>query len=59
MQRMIALVLIAMLLIPFAGCLGENDSDNASGTITVDAVWTEIPIETKSQYYSDGADTPW
>ena len=59
MQRMVALVLIAMLLIPFAGCLGENDSDNASGTITVEAVWTEIPIETKSQYYSDGADTPW
>ena len=49
MQRMIALVLIAMLLIPFAGCLGENDSDNASGTITVEAVWTEIAIETKSQ----------
>jgi PAT family beta-lactamase induction signal transducer AmpG len=59
MQRMIALVLIAMLLIPFAGCLGEDDSDNASETITVEAVWTEVPLEAKSQYYSDGDDTPW
>ena len=56
---MIALVLIAMLLIPFAGCLGEDDSDNASETITVEAVWTEVPLEAKSQYYSDGDDTPW
>jgi PAT family beta-lactamase induction signal transducer AmpG len=59
MQRMIALVLIAMLLIPFAGCLGEGDSNNASETITVEAVWTEVPLEAKSQYYSDGDDTPW
>jgi PAT family beta-lactamase induction signal transducer AmpG len=56
---MIALVLIAMLLIPFAGCLGEDDSDNASETITVEVVWTEVPLEAKSQYYSDGDDTPW
>jgi len=53
------LTLVAMLIIPFAGCLGENESDATEPTRSLDVEWTEIPLEAKSEYYSDEEEVSW
>ena len=59
MQRMVALVLATMLLLPLAGCLEEDNSANEVGTFTLNVEWTTIPLESKSGYYEDGQSISW
>ena len=59
MQRMVALVLATMLLLPLAGCLEEDNSTNEVGTFTLNVEWTTIPLESKSGYYEDGQSISW
>jgi PAT family beta-lactamase induction signal transducer AmpG len=59
MQRLVMFALVAVLILPFAGCLGENESNTTASTRTLDVVWTEIPLETKSEYYSDEEAVSW
>ncbi|MGB0174012.1 MAG: MFS transporter, partial [Candidatus Poseidoniaceae archaeon] len=40
-------------------CLGENESNTTASTRTLDVEWTEIPLETKSEYYSDEEAVSW
>ena len=51
--------LVAVLILPFAGCLGENEANTTASTRTLDVEWTEIPLETKSEYYSDEEAVSW
>ncbi len=51
--------LVAIFILPFAGCLGENGSNTTASTRTLDVRWTEIPLETKSEYYSDEEAVSW
>ena len=51
--------LVAMLILPFAGCLAESDSDSSSAAYTLDVKWTEIALEVKSEYYSDDEEVSW
>ncbi|MGB0365244.1 MAG: MFS transporter [Candidatus Poseidoniaceae archaeon] len=59
MQRLVMFALVAVLILPFAGCLGENESNTTASTRTLDVEWTEIPLETKSEYYSDEEAVSW
>ena len=51
--------LVAVLILPFAGCLGEGESNATASTRSLDVKWTEIPLETKSEYYSDEEAVSW
>ena len=51
--------LVAVLILPFAGCLGEDESNTTASTRTLDVKWTEIPLEAKSEYYSDEEVVSW
>ena len=59
MQRMVALILVATLIASFSGCLGEPETHSETGTYTVEATWTELPMEVKSEYYSDDEEVSW
>ena len=59
MQRLVMFALVAVFILPFAGCLGENESNTTASTRTLDVKWTEIPLETKSEYYSDEEAVSW
>ena len=59
MQRMVALVLVATLIASFSGCLGEPETHSETGTYTLEATWTELPMEVKSEYYSDDEEVSW
>ena len=59
MQRMVALVLVATLIASFSGCLGEPETHSETGTYTLEAKWTELPMEVKSEYYSDDEEVSW
>ena len=51
--------LVAVLILPFAGCLGEDESNETASTRSLDVKWTEIPLEAKSEYYSDEEAVSW
>ena len=51
--------LVAALILPFAGCLGEEGSSTTASTRSLDVKWTEIPLEAKSEYYSDEEAVSW
>ena len=51
--------LVAALILPFAGCLGEDESNTTASTRSLDVKWTEIPLEAKSEYYSDEEAVSW
>ena len=51
--------LVAALILPFAGCLGEEESSTTASTRSLDVKWTEIPLEAKSEYYSDEEAVTW
>jgi Major Facilitator Superfamily. len=59
MQRMVALILVATLIASFSGCLGEPETHSETGTYTLEATWTELPMEVKSEYYSDEEEASW
>ena len=45
MQRMMVMVLATMLLLPFAGCLEQDEATSEAGTFTLSVEWTTIPLE--------------
>ena len=59
MQRMVTLILVATLIASISGCLGEPEAHSETGTYTLEATWTELPLEVKSQYYSDDEEVSW
>ena len=59
MQRMVTFILVTLLALPLSGCISGNETDSAAGTYSVDVQWTEILLETKSEYYSDGEEVVW
>ena len=59
MQRMVMLILVAMLAIPFAGCLGESESNTEVETYTLKVEWKDILLEVKSDYYPDDEEISW
>ena len=59
MQRLVMFALVAVLILPFAGCLGEDEYNATASTRTLDVKWTEIPLEAKSEYYSDEEAVSW
>ena len=59
MQRLVMFALVAALILPFAGCLGEDESSTTASTRSLDVKWTEIPLEAKSEYYSDEEAVSW
>ena len=59
MQRMVALILVATLIASFSRCLGEPETHSETGTYTLEATWTELPMEVKSEYYSDDEEVSW
>ena len=59
MQRLVMFALVAVLILPFAGCLGEGESNATASTRSLDVKWTEIPLEAKSEYYSDEEVVSW
>ena len=59
MQRMMVMVLATMLLLPFAGCLEQDEVTNEAGTFSLSVEWTTIPLESKSGYYEDGQSISW
>jgi len=59
MQRVVMLILVALLAIPFAGCLGESESNTEAETYTLEVEWAEIPVEVKSEYYPDDEEISW
>ncbi|MEC7272360.1 MAG: MFS transporter [Candidatus Thermoplasmatota archaeon] len=59
MQRLVMFALVAVLILPFAGCLGEDESNMTASTRSLDVKWTEVPLEVKSEYYSDEEAISW
>ena len=59
MQRMATLIFVVLLALPFSGCLEESETNATTGTYTIEVEWTEIQLETKTDYYSDGQATSW
>ena len=59
MQRMMVMVLATMLLLPFAGCLEQDEATNEVGTFSLNVEWTTIPLESKSGYYEDEQSISW
>ncbi len=51
--------LVTALILPFAGCLGEDESSTTASTRSLDVKWTKIPLEAKSEYYSDEEAVSW
>ena len=49
-----------VVLMPFTGCLGDNESTSeASGTYTVESTLSILEIEAKSAYYQDDQGVDW
>ena len=59
MQRMMVMVLATMLLLPFAGCLEQDEASSEDATFSLSVEWTTIPLESKSGYYEDGQSISW
>ena len=59
MRRMMVMVLATMLLLPFAGCLKQDEATNEDGTFSLSVEWTTIPLESKSGYYEDEQSISW
>ena len=59
MQRMVALVLVTLLALPLTGCLSGNEPESTGGTYSISATWSEIPLETKTEYYVDDEQVFW
>ena len=59
MQRMTVMAVSVMLLMSLAGCIADTDVNESPGTFTLDVEWTEIVLESKTQYYSDEEIVSW
>ena len=59
MQRMTVMAMSVMLLVSLAGCIADTDVNESPGTFTLDVEWTEIVLESKTQYYSDEEIVSW
>ena len=59
MQRLTVMAMSVVLLASLAGCIADTDGSESPGTFTLDVEWTEIVLETKTQYYSDEEIVSW
>ena len=59
MQRLTVMAMSVVLLASLAGCIADTDASESSGPFTLDVEWTEIVLETKTQYYSDEEIVSW
>ena len=59
MQRLTVMAMSVVLLASLAGCIADTDVNESPGTFTLDVEWTEIVLETKTQYYSDEEIVSW
>jgi len=59
MQRLTVMAMSVVLLASLAGCIADTDVSESPGTFTLDVEWTEIVLETKTQYYSDEEIVSW
>lgn len=59
MQRLTVMAMSVVLMASLAGCIADTDVSESSGTFTLDVEWTEIVLETKTQYYSDEEIVSW
>ena len=59
-MRPVHLLLMLVVLMPFTGCLGDNESTSeAIGTYTVESTLSILEIEAKSAYYQDDQGVDW
>ena len=59
MQRLTVMAMSVVLLASLAGCIADTDASESPGIFTLDVEWTEIVLETKTQYYSDEEIVSW
>ena len=59
MQRLAVMAISVVLMASLAGCIADIDGSESPGTFTLDVEWTEIVLETKTQYYSDEEIVSW
>ena len=59
MQRLAVMAMSVMLMASLAGCIADTDGSESPGTFTLDVEWTQIVLETKTQYYSDEEIVSW
>ena len=60
MQRKSPLVLLCMIALLLAGCTQpESDLGGPKGTYDIEADWTVIELESKTEYYPDEEDVSW
>ena len=60
MQRKSPLVLLCMVALLLAGCTQpESDLGGPKGTYDIEADWTVIELESKTEYYPDEEDVSW
>ena len=60
MQRKSPLVLLCMIALLLAGCTQpESDLGGPKGTYDIEADWTVIELESKTEYYPDDEDVSW
>ena len=59
-MRPVHLLLMLVVLMPFTGCLGGDESSaDASGAYTVESTLSVLELEAKSAYYQDGQAVDW
>ena len=60
MQRKSPLVLLCMVALLLAGCTQpESELGGPKGTYDIEADWTVIELESKTEYYPDNEDVSW
>ena len=60
MQRKSPLVLLCIVALLLAGCTQpESDLGGPKGTYDIEADWTVIELESKTEYYPDDEDVSW
>ena len=60
MQRKSPLVLLCIVALLLAGCTQpESDLGGSKGTYDIEADWTVIELESKTEYYPDDEDVSW
>ena len=60
MQRKSPLVLLCIVALLLAGCTQpESDLGRSKGTYDIEADWTVIELESKTEYYPDDEDVSW
>ena len=56
---MMVMVLATMLLLPFAGCLEQDEATNEDGTFSLNVNGQQCLLRSKSGYYEDEQSISW